>query len=501
MKFQKLFLFILFTFCFLPLYAEIDLDIDLTKFQAELTQQVTSTKAIKRELFEAMDIINDANGRNTFTTTDYGILLKEKMSLLPKKERLPFINSLISKAEEKGLIKDLNWYFMAEEAYAKPAFTEEIVQQEAKKIVESLEKNLITLNEKSLAKTIKRIKIDMIKMVSQENTTVLLETFNQAFRKQTALYPNNEIVMNLFLKDVTNGNLIIDIMSNSKNIAKDHFARNVMPALMQHFSVEDFIVTNKKDFLTGILRTRTKRSALQEFTNILVNRTKYNMPLTEAQKLLMTKIDILNTISEISNPKYNELISGHIRAWEMGERSANKIEALKFNFGELSPQNAKELNKIIKDVPLRNFEKVLPSAKSWMESFTKWANKSIKAKGGAALSITSMVAITIAGELIKNATAATNSAQNFDNIDRITDALADNNMVSLVYNNVYDDKFNIELDNYIAENSLDEKQETDFIKTHLLFEEALYANFIDESDEFISEEIWQCSILNENCEA
>lgn len=61
MKFQKLFLFILFTFCFLPLYAEIDLDIDLTKFQAELTQQLNSTEAIKRELLEAMDIIDNSN--------------------------------------------------------------------------------------------------------------------------------------------------------------------------------------------------------------------------------------------------------------------------------------------------------------------------------------------------------------------------------------------------------------------------------------------------------
>lgn len=156
MKFQKLFLFILFTFCFLPLYAEIDLDIDLTKFQAELTQQLNSTEAIKRELLEAMDIIDNSNWKKTFTSADYGNLLKEKMSLLPKKERLPFINTLISKAEEKGLIKDLNWYFMAEEAYAKPIFSEEIVQQEAKKIVESLEKNFITLNEKSLAKTIKK---------------------------------------------------------------------------------------------------------------------------------------------------------------------------------------------------------------------------------------------------------------------------------------------------------------------------------------------------------
>ncbi len=500
MKFQKLFLFILFIFCFLPLYAEIDLDIDLTKLQAELTQQVNPTEAIKRELLEAMDIIDNSNWKETFTSTDYGNLLKEKMSLLPKKERLPFINTLISKAEEKGLIKDLNWYFMTEEAYVKPAFTEEIVQQEAKKIVESLEKNLITLNEKSLAKTIKRIKVDMIKMVSQENTTVLLETFNQAFRKQAALYPNNEVVINLFLKDVTNGNLIIDIMSNLNNIPRDHFARTVMPSLMHHFSVKDFIVTNKKDFLIGVLRNKTKRSSLQEFTNILVNHTKYDMPLTEAQKLLMTKMDILNTISEISNPKYEELKWGH-DVWQKGERFGKRMEALNFNFGELSPQNAKELNKIIKDVPLRKFEKVLPNAKSWMENFTTWANKSIKAKGGAALSITSMVAITIAGELIKNATAATNSAQNFDNIDKITDALADNNMISLAYNNVYDNKFNIELDNYIAENSFDEKQETDFVKTHLLFEEALYANFIDESDEFISEEIWQCSILHENCEA
>lgn len=500
MKFQKLFLFILFTFCFLPLYAEIDLDIDLTKFQAELTQQLNSTEAIKRELLEAMDIIDNSNWKKTFTSTDYGNLLKEKMSLLPKKERLPFINTLISKAEEKGLIKDLNWYFMAEEAYAKPIFSEEIVQQEAKKIVESLEKNFITLNEKSLAKTIKKIKIDIIKMVSQENNITLLNTFNKAFRQQAALYPNNEVVMNLFLKDVTNGNLIIDIMSNLNNIPRDHFARDVMPALMQHFSVENFVVTNKKDFLTSILRTKAKRSSLQEFTNILVNHTKYDIPLTEAQKLLMTKIDILNTISEISNPKYEELKWGHA-IWQKGERASKKIEALNFNFGELSPQNAKELNKIIKDVPLRNFEKVLPSARSWMESFTAWAKKSLQTKGGAALSITSMVAITIAGELIKNATANTSLTYSYDNIDKITDALADNNMITLVYNNVYDNKFNIELDNYIAENSLDNQQETDFIKTHFLFEEALYANFIDKSDEFISEEIWRCSLLKENCEA
>ena len=497
MKIKKLFLSVLFSTCFLPLYAGLELGLNLPELQTELTGQIADTKAIKQEMLNLMDKIDNANHKETLTSIDYSNLLKEKMPLLPKKERLSFLKTLISKAEEKGLIKDLTWTFLAEEAYAKPAFTEEFVQREAKQIVESLQKNLVQINEKSLAQIVKRIKVDMIKMVSQEDGIALINAFNKTYAQRAALLGKNEAIINLFLKDVTNNNLIVDIMLNLTNLPREHFARNVMPALMHHFSLEDFIVSNKNEFLTDLLRNGKKRSALQDFTKILSKHIKSGTFLTDTQKMLMAKIDVLSTMTQIADTKYKKLNEGHISIWYRNERKINKIEALKFNFGELSPQNARELNKLIKDVPMKELEKVLPGARSWMESFTAWANKSITPKSGTALTIASMVAITIAGELIQNATTA--FSQNYDNIDKITDALADNNIVNLVYNNVYDDKFNMEFNNYINENSWSAAQEKDFIKTHLLFEEALYANFIDESDTILSEEIWQCALFNENC--
>ena len=152
------------------------------------------------------------------------------------------------------------------------------------------------------------------------------------------------------------------------------------------------------------------------------------------------------------------------------------------------------------DIPIKDFEKVLPGAKSWMESFAKWTEKSLKSKGNVALTIGTMAAIVIAEELIKQNPQKPSYAY-LDTMDEISDAVADGNMLKLVYNNIYDDDFNTQFDNYLEENGFDTKQENEYIKTQLLFEKTLYANFIDASDEINREEIWQCFALNENCEA
>ncbi len=500
MKLKNLLFISLLTLCivFARSAKAIDIQFDLKQTQKQIESELIKTPEIaKQNIYNALEQITKEDNK---TLMNFGNVLKEEIKNIPQKERTEFLKSLRKHAANKDLLKSIDYYFLVEEGLAKKDFTLITVKTEAQKIVNKLQENLFIGNEKSLASITRTIKTDMVKIMSQENNRELIETFTKAYYDQALIYGHRQYSLNLFLSELTQNNLILKLFTEKTPSAyTENLYRNTLPSLMWQFSVQNFVSENQAKLIKDILKESADKSSLKSFLNMLSEMiTDKSLPRAERQ--MLAKISVLQNMTILADPVYQTNKSGHVRIpWNKGERTLLRVDALEYNFGDLTPKNAKTLNKMLKDVPLKELQKVLPDAKEWVESFTKWAEKNIKPKGNTILTLSAMVAVNIAEEVIRTYTDHNPSTAYLDNIDEISDTLANGNTLKLVYNSTYDNNFANAFAQYLEEDNLTLEQQKDYLQMHYNFEKALYATFFEQVENDINEMAWQCFALNENC--
>ena len=160
----------------------------------------------------------------------------------------------------------------------------------------------------------------------------------------------------------------------------ENLYRNTLPSLMKQFSVQNFVSENQAKLIRDILKESAGNSSLKSFLNMLSEMiTDKSLPRAERQ--MLAKISVLQNMTMLADPVYQTNKSGHVKIpWNKDERTLLRVGSLEYNFGNLTPKNAKTLNKMLKDVPLKELQKVLPDAKEWVKSFTKWAEKILNPK-------------------------------------------------------------------------------------------------------------------------
>ncbi len=376
-------------------------------------------------------------------------------------------------------------------------------KRESEIIVNKLENALFEGDYTKLVNITRRIKTDIIKMLSQsDNSVALIENFTASYRNSAKLYGSMEKSLNLFLSQLTQDDLILDVVKRTPNINQETFYRNLFPAMTKTFSPEGFVAENQKELLKGFLQRKSREESLGTFTDMLAKATE-DKTLSQAQNKMLTKINTLKILAEISDPMYQKAKQQQTTPWVRGERAILREEALMKNFGELTTTNACNLYTMVSEVREKELNKVLLNPKGWLQSFYNWSVKSIKKvkpSGNTLLTIGAMASLIIAEEIITNYSDNTNQTAYLNAIDEIEDTIANGNMLKLVFNNVYDADFAKYFDNYVEEGNFDTNNQIAYMSLFDDFERALYQDFLEESTNNIPESILQCAILNVNCD-
>lgn len=504
MKFRYLLFFIFFLSLTFPIYSENftfseDFAVELKQYQKEIEENIIisrSTKA-KKEMLDALYRVKNNNEiRDADAIIDFGISMRDNMKFLPNREKVSFLKYLRKELADETLISRADWYFLTEESLAKPNFTKTSVVRAAETFVDKLHEILFSGNSKNLENATRVLKQDIIKLVSQGDVE-LLETFINTYALQANNYGEMSRSLNIFLSELMNHNLPLTLMKNTA-VPSESLARHTIPALMQQFTWDSFLTNNQGILLQDMFKSKTiNKFHLSDFTK-MIGDTYLDKTIPQEERELLSKMSVLNDFAKVSNPTYQEL-KPQARFGTQGQRSLFRQEALEINFGDLTPQNAKELSKMIKAVPTAKMETVLPNSRGWIESFSRWAEKSIKPKSNVIITIGTMIGLVVAEELIRSYTDYNPSNTYLTVTDEITDAIAIGNNIKLVYNTVYYDNFAKYFLTYAEEGNLTEDEQLAYIETYDNFERALYANYFQDSENNIAELDWQCFALNENC--
>ncbi len=497
MKLKYLITFISLISLTFPIYSE-NIVLDLQQQKKEIKEIINASTptaiVAKLAMFEALDRVNKSKEiKDPEAITDFGRLMKNKMKFLPPNERLPFLKQLRTGITDETLRTKVDWYFITEEALSKPNFTEKTVIKSAASHVAKLNKALFLGESQELENITRLLKQDITKLVFQGNPE-LLETFIKTYSSQAAQYCQMERSLNLFLSELMNHNLPLNLIKNT-TVPMESLVRNTIPALMKNFSWNSFITEHQGIILQDILQSNKKFSFFN-FTNMVSN-AYLDKKLSQVERELQAKISILTEMANIADPLYQKFkplaSNGYI-----GERSILRGVSLGENFGKLPPKNAKELAKIIYSVPIEEIKPVLPNASRWIEGFSRWILKSFNGKN-IILTTASMIALVEAEELIKFYTNYNPSNAYLNIMDEITDALAIGNNIKLVYNTVYDGNFAKYFLSYVEEGNLTKEEELAYMETFDNFESAMYASFFQTAEDNIAGKDWQCFVLNENC--
>ena len=496
MKIKNLLLFLKLTFCFYPLYAwdfNYTYNLEETKREIKTILVNEHIKAAEKEMLDALNAVTKES--NPKTTMEFGAILREKIKILPPKIRPLFLKFLRNEARKLDVLSKLDWYFLTEEGLAKKDFTAITVTNEAEKLANNLFNALNGKSPHKLELITRTAKTDIIKLTSQADHN-LIETFFHTFTKSAKNYGVMSRSLKLFLKQLANDELPVKLVYEGINPAyAESMARNTMPAIMRNFTWQEYVINNQNIILKDLFKSG--RFYLSDWSNIIAG-TYTSQTLSNAEKQMASKISILEALAKQANPRYQQVKSNAIKGFP-GQRVILREQALELDFGELTTANAKTLYKMAQDVPAAKLTNLAPTAKGWLESFSKWAQKSIKPKSGTILTLGATIGIIYMEELIRNYTNYNPSTIYLSIIDEIIDSLADGNTLKLVYNTVFDERFAQSFIIYDEEGNLTTEEQLAFIETYNDFETAVYATFFQGSEENIGELSWQCFALNENC--
>ncbi|MBO4707252.1 MAG: hypothetical protein J5594_01670 [Elusimicrobiaceae bacterium] len=496
----KYLLFIIFSLILiLPMNAW-DINFDFKKEQQEISNVIQNSQVenAKKEMLDALARVNRSKEiRDPEAIMNFGKSMKMNMKFLPKNERMPFLKQLRAGLVDETLKLKADYYFIAEEALAKPNFTKTTVVKSAETFVDKLYKILFSGNSQKLENATRILKQDIIKLVSQGDVE-LFETFIKTYTLQANKYGLMSRSLNLFLYELMNHNLPLTLMKNT-TVTKEALVRNTIPILLRNFSWKKFVTEHQGTILQDLFNSQqANKFHLSNFTK-MIGDTYLDKAMSQAERELQSKISVLANMSRIAEHRYQELKPKASHGF-VGERTLFRRVSLGDNFGgDLTPQNAKELSRMIRTIPASKMEHVLPNAKEWIKSFSSWAKSSIKSKGNTILTITTMIALVAAEEFIKSYTSYNPSESYLNSIDEITDNLSIGNNIKLVYNTVYDNNFAKHFSAYTEEGNLTEDEQLAYMETFDNFETAIYASYFQNSDNITTEKAWQCFALNENC--
>lgn len=500
MKFKYFLFFIFLVSLIFPVYSKDTSSIfNLQQYQKQIEANIIASQSAhaKKEMLDALYTMKNYNGVDEARVIiNFATSMKNNMRFLPNREKRPFLKYLRQQLADEKLIARTDWYFLTEESLAKPNFTQTTAARSAEIFVDRLYEVLFSNNSKNLENAVRVLKQDIIKLVSQGDTK-LLETFVNSYISQAGKYGEMSRSLNLFLSECMNHNLPLTLM-RFHSTTSESLARNTIPAVMKYFSWNSFLTENQGMILQDLFRSKaTGKFKLSNFTQ-MISDTYLSKNLPQAERELLGKISVLNDFAKVSDPIYQEM-KPQARNGFPGQRSMFREQALEVNFGDLTPQNARELSEMLKTVPVSRMEPVINNARGWVEGFSRWAEKTIRPRTNLILSIGTMVAIVAAEELIRSYTNYNPSNAYLTITDEITDALAIGNNVKLVYNTVYYDNFAQYFFAYVEEGNLTEQEQLAYLETFDNFERAIYADYFQASQDSLAEQDWQCFALNENC--
>ncbi len=480
-----------------PSYA-INFDLDLKQEQAEIANIITNipVEQAKQEMLTALNKMKEPNQiRDTDRIMDFGISMRENMKILSQEERVPFLNYLRKQLGSEELISKTDWYFLIETSFAKPDFDMITAALEGKNQASTLYLSFFSDNPHIIDHITRSLKEDLIKLVSQGDKK-LLETFLEGFTQQANKYGPMSRSLNLFLSELTHNNLPLKLMETS--VPAESLARHTIPAMTKIFSWDSFMRDHTGILLKDLFASKTNiKFFLSKFTK-LMEMAYADSTIPAEERNLLARLYILDNMSKLADPAYEE-IKSQARFGIRGQRNIFRQQSLHQEFGTLSKENAKTLTKIIKEVPVSRLEALMPNAKGWLQSLEEWAVKSIKSGNQRLRGIGPIIALIAAEEILRYYTGYNPSTIYLNATDEITDALATNNNVKLVYNTIYDDDFTKCFINYVEEGNLTEEQQLAYLETLDNFETAMFASYFQTSKDRLAEKDWQCFVLNENC--
>ncbi len=481
-----------------PSYAQ-NFNLNLNQERQEIANIITDSqiKKAKQDMLNALNKVKEPSQiRDTDNIIGFGTSMRNNMKLLPKEDRVPFLNYLRSQLGSDALISRTDWYFVIEESMAKPKFNQITASSEAKTLASRLYLSFFSDNPDVVDYLTRELREDIIKLVSQGEKD-LLETFFNSYAEEAAKYGSMERTLNLFLSELTNNNLPLRMMDVS-SVPSEILARNTIPAIMKHFSWDSFMQENTGVLLKDLFRTNTNiKFFLSNFTKLLEKSYELNVTSFEESNLL-ARLSILDNMAKVADPAYEEA-KNQARFGIRGQRNFLRQRALQQEFGKLSKENAHTLSKILTKVPVSKLETSLPNAKGWIKSLSEWAMKSTKSGANKLRGIGPLIALVAIEEILRYYTDYNPSEVYLNLTDEITDAVATNNTVRLVYNTIYDDDFAQCFITYVEEGNLAEKDQLAFLETLDDFETAAFASYFQTSKDRLAEQDWQCFVLNENC--